>query len=167
MSTRGARLVFVNLDTDAAPLAAYLEGVPGDAAWADLDAFRCSVTTRTTVSCNWKVVADGFSETYHVQGIHREMLGSIDDIHATQHLWGLHGVSYQDYGVPSPRLGRDVGDQEVWDSFVITQGGRMGAEYVAAVPDARHPSGRHGSRCHRRPLAARAARSSTASTVPA
>jgi choline monooxygenase len=129
-----ARLGFVNLDLDAAPLATYLEGVPADAAWADLDAFRCSVTTRTTVSCNWKVVADGFSETYHVQGIHREMLGSIDDIHATQHLWGLHGVSYQDYGVPSPRLGRDVGDQEVWDSFVITQGGRMGPEYAQPCP---------------------------------
>jgi phenylpropionate dioxygenase-like ring-hydroxylating dioxygenase large terminal subunit len=135
------RLVFVNLDVDAAPLDAYLEGVPADTAWADLDAFRCSVTTRTTVSCNWKVVADGFSETYHVQGIHREMLASIDDIHATQHLWGLHGASYQDYGVPSPRLGRDVSDRDVWDSFVITQGGRMGAEYAQPCPMPDIPDG--------------------------
>ncbi len=28
--------------------------------------------------------------------------------------------------MPSPRLGRDVDDQQVWDAFVITQGGRMG-----------------------------------------
>jgi choline monooxygenase len=134
-------LVFVNLDPAAGPLDDYLEGVPADTAWADLDTFRCSVTTRTPVSCNWKVVVDGFSETYHVQGIHREMLGSIDDIHATQHLWGLHGVSYQDYGVPSPRLGRDVSAQQVWDSFVITQGGRMGAEYVEPCPMPEVPAG--------------------------
>ena len=135
------RLVFVNLDPDAAPLAEYLEGVPADAAWADLDAFRCAVTTTTPVACNWKVVADGFSETYHVQGIHREMLGSLDDIHATQRLWDRHGVSYQDYAVASPRLGRDVSDQVVWDSFVCTQGGRMGAEYVEPCPMPAIPPG--------------------------
>jgi phenylpropionate dioxygenase-like ring-hydroxylating dioxygenase large terminal subunit len=123
-------LVFVNLAADAEPLPEFLEGVPQDAAWARPDEFRCTVTTSTPVECNWKVVVDGFSETYHIQGIHREMLGSIDDVHATQRLWSRHGVSYQDYGVPSPRLGRDVTDREVWDSFVITQGGRMGAAYA-------------------------------------
>ena len=55
---------------------------------------------------NWKVVAEGFSETYHIQGIHREMLGHLDDVDAPQKLWHRHGVSYQHYGVPSPRLGR-------------------------------------------------------------
>ena len=81
-------------------------------------------------------MADGFSETYHVQGLHREMLGSIDDIHAPQRLWGRHGVSYQHYGVPSPRLGRDVADQVVWDSFIVTQGGRMGPDHASRRADA-------------------------------
>jgi phenylpropionate dioxygenase-like ring-hydroxylating dioxygenase large terminal subunit len=135
------RLVFVNLDRDAMPLSDYLEGVPADAAWADLDAFRCAVTTRTPVPCNWKVVADGFSETYHVQGIHREMLGSMDDVNTQQHVWGRQSVSWQDYGVPSPRLGRSVADQVVWDSFVITQGGRMGAAYVEPCPMPPIPEG--------------------------
>jgi phenylpropionate dioxygenase-like ring-hydroxylating dioxygenase large terminal subunit len=136
------RLVFVNLDPEAGLLDEFLEGIPADTAWAALDDFRCTVTTRTPVACNWKVAADGFSETYHVQGIHREMLGSIDDIHATQRLWDRHGVSYQDYGVPSPRLGRDVPDQVVWDSFVVTQGGRMGPEYVEPCPMPAIPPGR-------------------------
>ena len=39
-------------------------------------------TTVTPVDANSKVVADGFSETYHIQGLHREMLASIDDVHA-------------------------------------------------------------------------------------
>ena len=121
-----ARLVFVNLDVDAEPLDGWLEGVGDDIAWANLDEFRGVYSTVTPVNCNWKVVADGFSETYHVQGLHREMLASIDDVNAPQQIWDHHSASYQDYGVPSPRLGRDVDDQQVWDAFVITQGGRMG-----------------------------------------
>jgi choline monooxygenase len=125
------RLVFVNLDTSpsAPSLSEWLEGVADDIAWAKLDEFRCLYATRTVVPCNWKVVADGFSETYHVQGLHREMLGSIDDVNAPQKIWGLQGASYQDYAVPSPRVGRTVDGQTVWDSFLQTQGSRMGPEY--------------------------------------
>jgi choline monooxygenase len=136
------RLVFVNLDLDAVPLAEYLEGIPDDAAWARLDEFRCAAMTTTPVACNWKVVNEGFSETYHVQGLHREMLPSMDDVHAPQRLWDLHGASYQPYGVPSPRLGGGVDDEAVWESFVVTQGGRMGpdcAEDRATMPPAPTP----------------------------
>ena len=136
-----ARLVFVNLDLDAEPLDDWLEGVPGDIAWADLDEFRGAYSTVTPVNCNWKVVADGFSETYHVQGLHREMLASIDDVNAPQRIWNRHSASYQDYGVPSPRLGRDVSDQDVWDAFIITQGGRMGPDYKDRCPAPDVPDG--------------------------
>jgi choline monooxygenase len=124
-----ARLVFVNLDPDAAPLADWLEGVPDDIAWAQPQQFRATYVTTTPVRCNWKVVSEGFSETYHVQGLHREMLGSMDDVNSPQRFWRRQGVSYQPYGVPSPRLGRDVPDAVVWDSFVATQGARMGPDY--------------------------------------
>jgi phenylpropionate dioxygenase-like ring-hydroxylating dioxygenase large terminal subunit len=131
------RLVFVNFDASAIPLDEYLEGVPTDSAWAKLDEFRCAAMTTTPVACNWKVVNEGFSETYHVQGLHAEMLASIDDLDAPQQIWGLHGASYQAYGVPSPRLGSKVSDRDVWESFVVTQGGRMGpdcAENRASMP---------------------------------
>jgi choline monooxygenase len=137
-------LVFVNLDPDAEPLAEYLEGVPDDMAWIKPDEFRCTYATTTPVRCNWKVISEGFSETYHIQGLHREMLGSMDDVNSPQRFWGRQGVSYQPYGVPSPRLGRNVDDKTVWDSFVVTQGNRMGPEYspgeaaaaeVPAVPE--------------------------------
>jgi choline monooxygenase len=131
-------LVFVNFDTDAGPLLDYLEGVPADAAWAGLDQFRCVATATTQVPCNWKVVVDGFSETYHVQGIHQEMLGSIDDVHAPQRIWGRHSASYQQYGVPSPRLGNTVAPAEVWRSFQEVMGNRTGSptpgEAVPPVP---------------------------------
>ncbi len=122
-------LVFVNLDTEAVSLSDYLEGVVQDSAWANLHEFHCPYTTTSAVESNWKVVSDGFSETYHVQGIHPEMLASIDDVNTEQHVWDRHSVSRQRYGVPSPRL-RDRSDQAVWQSFVVTQGERMGSQYA-------------------------------------
>jgi len=127
-------MVFVNLDTQAAPLHAYLEDVPADSAWLDLEDFRCTATLLTRAPANWKLVADGFSETYHVQTLHREMLGSIDDVNAPQQIWGHCGVSRQRYGVPSPRL-QNPDPQTTWDSFITTQGGRMGIEEPCSVPE--------------------------------
>lgn len=121
-------LVFVNPDPAAGALEDWLEGVPADTDWVSLEEFRCVVVARTVVPCNWKIVVDGFSETYHVQGIHREMLGSIDDVHAPQRIWGRHGASYQMYGVASPRLGPEVGAAEVWESFTAVFGARAATD---------------------------------------
>jgi phenylpropionate dioxygenase-like ring-hydroxylating dioxygenase large terminal subunit len=127
-------LVFVNLDLAAPSLAEYLEGIPDDTAWANLEEFRCQVTARIPVPCNWKVVSEGFSESYHVQGIHPEMLASVDDLNGPQRIFGLHSVLYQDYGVPSPRLGPHVPDEVVWESFVRTQGDRIGSDRADPEP---------------------------------
>ncbi|MCB0993625.1 MAG: aromatic ring-hydroxylating dioxygenase subunit alpha [Acidimicrobiales bacterium] len=133
--------VFVNPDNDAMSLAEWLEGVPDDIAWAKLEEFRCTFTTVTPVPANWKVISEGFSETYHIQGIHREMLGCLDDINSPQRIWDRHSVSYQPYAVPSPRLGRSVDDTVVWKSFIETQGGRMGPDYTMDSPVPPIPEG--------------------------
>lgn len=127
-------LVFVNLDPRAQPLEDFLAEIPADIAWARPEDFRCRTAVTIAVSANWKVVAEGFSETYHVQGIHPELLPSFDDVHSPQVIWGHHGVSYQRYGVPNPRQGQDHSDQAIWDSFVITQGERMGVSEACPAP---------------------------------
>lgn len=127
-------LVFVNLDPGAMPLADYLEKVPDDSAWLGLDDFRCVATVTTPVAANWKVVTDGFSEAYHVQGLHPEMLGSMDEVNVPQEIWGHTSVAWQDYGVPSPRFRERPTDQAVWESFVVTQGARMGLDEPGEVP---------------------------------
>jgi len=119
-------LVFVNLDPDAEPLADFLEGVPDDVAWANPDEYRMQAVLRLELACNWKVAIEAFSETYHVQGIHREMLASTDDVNSPQTLWNRHGKLGQPYGIPSPRLRGGATDAEIWRSFIETQGARMG-----------------------------------------
>ena len=135
-----AGLVFVNLDLGAVSLLEYLEAVPDDIAWCHLEDFRCYATLTVEVDANWKTIADGYSETYHVQTLHPELLRCVDDIHAPQQIWVHTGKSDQPYGVPSPRFDGALRDEEVWDAYVYTQGALMGAAEGTPFPaDARRP----------------------------
>jgi phenylpropionate dioxygenase-like ring-hydroxylating dioxygenase large terminal subunit len=128
------RLVFVNLDLNAAPLTDFLEAVPDDIAWLGLGDFRCYGTMTIEVDANWKTIADGFSETYHVQTLHPELHGCMDDVYAPQVIWGHAGKSEQLYGVPSPHLKQSPSDAEVWDAYVQTQGALMGVAEGTPFP---------------------------------
>lgn len=135
-----AGLVFVNLDPGAMPLIDYLEAVPDDIAWCRLEDFRCYATLTVEVDANWKTIADGYSETYHIQNLHPELLRCVDDIHAPQQIWGHTGKSDQPYGVQSPRFDGALSDEEVWDAYVYTQGALMGAAEGTPFPaDERRP----------------------------
>ena len=131
-------LVFVNLDLEAEPLDEFLEGIPADAPWLGLADFHCTYDIAMPMPCNWKTLIDGFSETYHVQGLHREMLAMTDDVNSPQQLWNRHGKLEQPYGVPSPRLRDGASDQEIFDAFVAVMGTRIGkptTEPAGPVPD--------------------------------
>jgi phenylpropionate dioxygenase-like ring-hydroxylating dioxygenase large terminal subunit len=127
--------VFVNADPEAVPLAEYLEEVPGDLEWARLSEFRCRATLTGDVAANWKTVADGFSETYHIAALHPELLECVDDVAAPQRILGHTGKSEQDYGVASPRIKGGLPDRRVWDAFVVTQGARMGVTGPCPMPE--------------------------------
>ena len=128
-------LVFVNLDPAAAALLGQLEGMPEHASWIGIDDFRATYMVTMPVAANWKTIVDTFGETYHVQGLHREMLGSMDDIDAPQTIWGHTSMSTQRYGISSPRFADGLDQQSIWESFVLTQGGRMGVAEPGAVPE--------------------------------
>jgi choline monooxygenase len=133
------RLVFVNLDVNAMPLNEWLEAVPADIAWCGLGDFRCYATITVEVDANWKTIADGFSETYHIQTLHPELHRCMDDVHAPQVIWGRTGKSEQVYGVPSPQIKEPLSDADVWEAYVSTQGALMGVEDGTPFPDDRQP----------------------------
>jgi choline monooxygenase len=133
------RLVFVNLDVNAMPLIEYLEAVPGDVEWCRLGDFRCYATMTVEVDANWKTIADGYSETYHIQTLHPELHRCMDDVYAPQTIWGHTGKSEQLYGVQSPQVKERLTDDEVWDAYVCTQGALMGVQEGTPMPEHREP----------------------------
>lgn len=128
------RLVFINLDANAMALSDYLEEVPRDVEWNRLDEFRCYATMTIEVDANWKTIADGFSETYHIQTLHPELHRCMDDVYAPQVIWGHTGKSEQLYGVPSPNTREDLSDADVWAAYACTQGALMGVAEDTPFP---------------------------------
>ncbi len=135
------RLVFVNLDVAAMPLNDYLEAMPDDIAWCGLGDFRCYATMTVEVDANWKTIADGYSETYHIQTLHPELHRCMDDVYAPQTIWGHTGKSEQLYGVPSPQIKEPSTDSDLWDAYVATQGALMGVEDGTPFPADQHDDG--------------------------
>ena len=121
-------MVFVNLDRGRARRSptsskACPATSPGPASTSSAATYLVSLP----VPCNWKVVIDGFSETYHVQGIHREMLAIVDDVNGPQRLWDRHGQLEQSLrAAVAAASGRAATTSDVWASFVEVMGGRIG-----------------------------------------
>lgn len=91
------------MDPDAGPLLAYLGDIP-----AHLDAYRfqdMKLIDWKTIrwDCNWKTSVDAFNETYHVQGIHPELLSWLDDWNVQIDCLGLHNRYIVPFTTPSPR----------------------------------------------------------------
>ena len=86
------------------------------------------------VEANWKTIADGFSETYHIQTLHPELHRCMDDVHAPQTIWVVPGNSEQRYGLPSPTIREQLTDAEVWAAYARTQGALMGVAEDAPFP---------------------------------
>ena len=131
--------VFVNPDPDAEPLAEFLEVLPQELAWVGMDDYSCSQFMTVRVACNWKLVVDAFIETYHLHSVHPQMLAIADDVNTPITLYDKHTMFMQPYGVPSPRRGGDVSDQELWEEFVRNLGHRLGLPFAAADEPGPHP----------------------------
>lgn len=95
--------IFFTMDPDAEPLSDFLGIVP-----EHLDPYhfeRMYIVNDKTIEwdCNWKTSVDAFNEIYHVQGIHPQLLESLDDINVQIDLYERHNRYLVPFGVVSPR----------------------------------------------------------------
>jgi len=94
-----AGFIFINPDREAKPLADFL-GPAKDV----LDAYRMEewvatgINVREEVACNWKVIMDAFGESYHIQGVHTELLGLSDTSRERFQTFGLHCAATVPFG---------------------------------------------------------------------
>jgi phenylpropionate dioxygenase-like ring-hydroxylating dioxygenase large terminal subunit len=69
-----AGFIFLNPDPDAAPLSQFLGQVAELLEPYRLEEMVPVLDVRERIDCNWKVVVDAFSEGYHIDSIHPELL---------------------------------------------------------------------------------------------
>ena len=95
--------VFFNLNPDAEPLEEFLYPANEHLAPYHFEEFAIVQDKTIEWDCNWKASVDAFNEIYHVQGIHPQLLESLDDINVQIDLYERHNRYLVPFGVSSPR----------------------------------------------------------------
>ena len=95
--------VWFNMNPDAEPLEEFLGVMP-----EHIDPYhfeKMYIVQDKTIEwdTNWKASVDAFNEVYHVQGIHPQLLESLDDIHVQIDLYERHNRYLVPFGLLSPR----------------------------------------------------------------
>ncbi len=72
------QFIFVNLDSAAPPLAAFLEDIPERVRAMQRPAFQRVERREYAIACNWKVYVDNYLEGYHIPIAHPGLMKEID-----------------------------------------------------------------------------------------
>ena len=150
--------VFVNMDLDAEPLLDFLDPLPTLLAPYRFDELRFRTYRSTIIDANWKAVVDAFNESYHVQGLHEQILPWTDDTSIAYEQFERHSHYGRLPGArrelrPSPRLGLhddDYDEGEILGALVAGLGGAFLGEERDAVAELRASGPPPGRRCSAR-----------------
>lgn len=94
-----AGFIFINPDTEAAPLAEFLgETVQLLEPYRLEEMVPVGMDVREKLECNWKVVMDAFQEGYHIQGVHPELIPAMDESRERYSFFGDHSVATAPFG---------------------------------------------------------------------
>ncbi|WP_298282935.1 aromatic ring-hydroxylating dioxygenase subunit alpha [Novosphingobium sp.] len=135
--------VYINMDPDCESLEEALSPAKALLDPFVMEGMRYHWRKSTILPCNWKVALEAFSEGYHVQTTHPQMLQYFDDV-TTSYAHGRHGMfGYWDSaptGLRSPRLGgpRDGEDNRTgllayMEETVVTLNAVMAEPGIAAA----------------------------------
>lgn len=134
--------VWYSMDPNVEPLKDYLGIIP-----RHLDPYhfdRMVPTRHVTVEwdCNWKASVDAFNESYHVQGIHPQLLYYLDDLDIQIDCYEKHNRYLIAFGVLSPRV---VSPSEIPPAIkhVMRGAGMDPASYEGSVYDIRDVVQKH------------------------
>jgi nitrite reductase/ring-hydroxylating ferredoxin subunit len=95
--------IFFNMDPASESLLEFLGPIPEHLDPYHMDQMYIVNDKTIEWDCNWKASVDAFNEVYHVQGIHPQLLQSLDDMNVQIDLFEKHNRYLVPFGLVSPR----------------------------------------------------------------
>lgn len=96
--------VWFCLDHDAPPLSAYLQDVMPHISPYQMERWQIVDHKTFRWQCNWKHAVDAFSESYHFEALHGQLLAWANGYDIPIELMGLHSRMYNYVGTISPQI---------------------------------------------------------------
>jgi nitrite reductase/ring-hydroxylating ferredoxin subunit len=114
--------VWFNMNEDAEPLLEFLNPVNQHLDPYHFEEYAIVQDLTVEWDCNWKASVDAFNEVYHVQGIHPQLLESLDDIHVQIDLYERHNRYLVPFGLVSPRYPNQQEITQPLREFMVAAG---------------------------------------------
>ena len=108
-----AGFVFINPDTNCAPLEQFIGGLADDFAIWDLGSAYKEAHIAKVVHANWKITQEAFCEAYHVNGTHPQILAYLGDTNSQVDIWENYARVISPGGTPSPLLSYEPSQEDM------------------------------------------------------
>jgi len=96
--------VWFSLNPEIEPLLDYLDPIPQHLAPYHFERMKWTRDITVEWDCNWKASVDAFNESYHVQGIHPQLLWYLDDVNLQIDCYERHNRYLIPFASISPRV---------------------------------------------------------------
>ncbi len=128
--------VWYSFNPEVEPLLDFLDPIPQHLAPYNFD--RMALTRDVTIEwdCNWKTSVDAFNESYHVQGIHPQLLWYLDDYNIQIDCYERHNRYLIPFATISPRV-KLPPDVPPAIKAIMQEAGMDPADYDGKIKDLR------------------------------
>jgi phenylpropionate dioxygenase-like ring-hydroxylating dioxygenase large terminal subunit len=113
-----AGFVFINPDPDAAPFSELLGSLGEQFEVWDLENRYVEAHVSKLIAANWKIAQEAFSEAYHVNATHPQILPYLGDTNSQVDVWDTFARVITPGGTPSPLLDWAPTEDEMFRSML-------------------------------------------------